>query len=78
MYYHSDREASCRPVCDDAVAAALPVGDGGVAEQLDLLAGVQRNEQVHHEAGVVDGLAEHGALLIRHQLMLLLLAQAGP
>ena len=65
------------PVCDDAVAAALPVGGGGVAQQPDL-AGVQRHQQVNHEAGVVDGLAEHGALLVLHQLLLPLLAQAGP
>ena len=48
-----------------------------VAQQL-VLAGVQRHQQVDHEAGVVDGPAEHGALLVLHQLLLLLLAEAGP
>lgn len=67
----------CWPVGDDAVTAALPVGDRGVAEQL-VLARVQGNQQVNHKAGVVDGLAEHGAFLILHQLLLLLFAQAGP
>lgn len=66
------------PVGDDAVAATLPVGGGRArAEQL-VLAGVQRNEQVDHEAGVVDGLAEHGALFTLYEVQLLLLAKAGP
>ena len=65
------------PVGDYAVAAALPVGDWGAPQQL-VLAGVQRHQQVDHEAGVVDGLAEHGALLVLHQLLLLLLAQGRP
>lgn len=69
--------ALCLPVGDDAVAAALPVSDGVGSEQL-VLAGVQGDQQVDQEAGVVDGLAEHRALLVLHQLLLLLLAEAGP
>ncbi len=65
------------PVREDAVAAALPVGCRRGAQQL-VFAGVQRYEQVDHQAGVVDGLAEHCALLVLHQLLLLLFAQTGP
>lgn len=66
-----------KPVCHNAVTATLPVSSRCAAQQLDL-AGVQRNQQINHEAGIVDGLAENRAFFVLHQLLLPFFAQAGP
>lgn len=65
------------PVCKDAVAAALPVRRRSGPQQF-VLTGVQRHQQIDHQAGVMDGLAEHRALLALHQLLLFLFTQTGP
>lgn len=65
------------PVGDVAVANTLHVPYPGPVEQA-VLAGVQGQQQVGHAVGVVDGLAEHCALLLLHALTLLLLAERGP
>lgn len=65
------------PVGDQAVADTLHVPQPGAAQQA-VLAGVKRQQQVAHAVGVVDGLAEHGALLLLDQLLLLLSAHGGP
>lgn len=65
------------PVSDVAVADALHVSQARVPEQ-PVLAGVQRQQQVAHPVGVVDGLAEHRALLLLHALRLQFLAERRP
>lgn len=66
------------PAGDQAVAGALQVPQPRALPQQAALAGVQRQQQVAHPVGVVDGLAEHRALLLLHQLLLLLTAQGRP
>ncbi|MEQ2170752.1 hypothetical protein GOODEAATRI_003576, partial [Goodea atripinnis] len=65
------------PVCHNAVTSALPVSGGCVAQEL-VLAGVQRNQQINHKVGIVDGLAKHSVFLVLDQLLLFLLAQTWP
>lgn len=65
------------PVGNEAVADALHFGQAGGAQQ-PVLAGVEGQQQVAHAVGVVDGLAEHGALLLLHTLLLILFTQGGP
>lgn len=65
------------PVGDVAVADALHVSEAGAAQQ-PVLAGVQRQQQVAHPVGVMDGLAEHRALLLLHALRLHVLAERRP
>ena len=66
------------PVGDEAVAGALKLAQPRALPKQAALAAVQGQEQVAHAVGVVDGLAEDGALLLLHQLLLLLSAQRGP
>lgn len=66
------------PAGDQAVAGTLQVPQPGTLPQQPALAGVQGQQQVAHPVGVVDGLAEHRALLLLHQLLLLLTAQCRP
>lgn len=65
------------PVSDVAIADALYVSEAGALQQ-PVLAGVQRQQQIAHPAGVVDGLAEHRALFLLHALHLQLLAEGRP
>lgn len=65
------------PVSDEAVADALRIAKAG-APQEAVLAGVQGQQEVAHAVGIVDGLAEHRALLLLDQLELLLPAHGGP
>lgn len=65
------------PAVNEAVTDALHLGQAGGAQQ-PVLAGVERQQQVAHAVGVVDGLAEHDALFLLHTLLLTLLTQRGP
>lgn len=66
------------PAGEQAVAGTLRVTQAGSLTQQAALAGVQGQQQVAHAVGIVDGLAEHRALLLLHQLLLLLTTQGGP
>lgn len=67
----------CIPVCDVAVADTLHVPEARAPQQA-VFAGVQRQQQVAHPVGVVDGLAEHRALLLLHTLSLQFLGECRP
>lgn len=78
LYFCPDEDSQLWiPVCDVAVADALHVSEAGAPQQ-PVLAGVQRQQQVAHPVGVVDGLAEHRALLLLHALRLHFLAERRP